>query len=33
MREGRQSAILGHEEATAEAVLTAAMGEAGATAA
>jgi rhamnose transport system ATP-binding protein len=33
MREGRQTAVLGHEEATAEAVLTAAMGEAGATAA
>jgi rhamnose transport system ATP-binding protein len=33
MREGRQTAVLGHEEATAEAVLTAAMGEAGVTAA
>jgi len=33
MREGRQTAVLGYEEATAEAVLTAAMGEAGATAA
>ena len=32
MREGRQMAILDHEEATAEAVLTAAMGQAGATA-
>jgi rhamnose transport system ATP-binding protein len=33
MREGRQTAVLGREEATAEAVLTAAMGEAGASAA
>jgi len=33
MREGRQTAVLGHEDATAEAVLAAAMGEAGATAA
>ena len=33
MREGRQTAVLGHEEATAEAVLTAAMGEAGVSAA